>query len=244
MKALETEAVSAQAASVFAFRATLGTNVLAEKALRFYSDEAFSLPAMPLQEFTALLVLATAMSFSPGPNTTLSTALAANHGLRRSLRFVAAVPVGWTLLLILCALGVGALVTGMPALRWAIKAVGIGYLVWLAFKLSGSGQLAQASQAQLNVGFGQGVLLQFVNIKAWLLALTIVAGWVAGQSDISARMLVVLPVMAFYAFTSNLLYAFIGAALRQWLAHGKRLLWFNRGMAVLLIATAIWMVRA
>lgn len=199
---------------------------------------------MSLQEFSALLILATAMSFSPGPNTTLSTALAANHGLRRSLRFVAAVPVGWTLLLVLCALGLGALVTSVPALRWGIKAVGIGYLLWLAYKLSGSQQLAQARHGQLHVGFAQGVLLQFVNIKAWLLALTIVAGWVAGQSDFAARMLVVLPVMAFYAFTSNLLYACIGAVLRQWLAQGQRLLWFNRGMALLLIATAWWMLRA
>ena len=197
---------------------------------------------MPLQEFTALLVLATAMSFTPGPNTTLSTALAANHGLRRSLRFVLAVPVGWVLLLALCALGVGALVTGIPALRWAIKGVGIAYLLWLAFKLSG--QLAQAQQAQLQVGFGQGILLQFVNIKAWLLALTIVAGWVAGQSDVTTRMLVVLPVMALYAFSSNLLYACIGAALRQWLAQGQRLLWFNRGMAALLVLTAIWMLQS
>lgn len=199
---------------------------------------------MPLQEFTALLVLATAMSFTPGPNTTLSTALAANHGLRRSLRFVLAVPVGWVLLLALCALGVGALVTGIPALRWAIKGVGIAYLLWLAFKLSRSGQLAQAQQAQLQVGFGQGVLLQFVNIKAWLLALTIVAGWVAGQSDVTTRMLVMLPVMALYALSSNLLYACIGAALRQWLAQGQRLLWFNRGMAALLVLTAIWMLQS
>lgn len=199
---------------------------------------------MPPQEFTALLVLATAMSFTPGPNTTLSTALAANHGLRRSLRFVLAVPVGWVLLLALCALGVGALVTGIPALRWAIKGVGIAYLLWLAFKLSRSGQLAQAQQAQLQVGFGQGVLLQFVNIKAWLLALTIVAGWVAGQSDVTTRMLVVLPVMALYALSSNLLYACIGAALRQWLAQGQRLLWFNRGMAALLVLTAIWMLQS
>ena len=199
---------------------------------------------MPLQEFTALLVLATAMSFTPGPNTTLSTALAANHGLRRSLRFVLAVPVGWVLLLALCALGVGALVTGIPALRWAIKGVGIAYLLWLAFKLSRSGQLAQAQQAQLQVGFGPGVLLQFVNIKAWLLALTIVAGWVAGQSDVTTRMLVVLPVMALYALSSNLLYACIGAALRQWLAQGQRLLWFNRGMAALLVLTAIWMLQS
>ncbi|QXW18666.1 LysE family translocator [Comamonas aquatica] len=199
---------------------------------------------MPLHEFTALLILATAMSFSPGPNTTLSTAMAANHGLRHSLRFVAAVPVGWSLLLVLCALGIGALITGMPALRWGIKALGIAYLLWLAFKLSGSGQLAQAQPAQLRVGFVQGVLLQFVNIKAWLLALTIVAGWVAGQADFTARMLVVLPVMAFYALSSNLLYACIGAALRQWLATGRRLLWFNRGMAALLVLTALWMLRA
>ena len=94
------------------------------------------------------------------------------------------------------------------------------------------------------MGFVQGVLLQFVNIKAWLLALTIVAGWVAGQVDFTGRMLVVLPVMAFYALSSNLLYACIGAVLRQWLARGQRLLWFNRGMAVLLIATAMWMLRA
>lgn len=199
---------------------------------------------MPLHEFTALLILATAMSFSPGPNTTLSTAMAANHGLRHSLRFVAAVPVGWSLLLVLCAVGIGALITGMPALRWGIKALGITYLLWLAFKLSGSGQLAQAQPAQLRVGFVQGVLLQFVNIKAWLLALTIVAGWVAGQADFTARMLVVLPVMAFYALSSNLLYACIGAALRQWLATGRRLLWFNRGMAALLVLTALWMLRA
>lgn len=199
---------------------------------------------MPFQEFTALLILATAMSFTPGPNTTLSTAIAANYGLRHSLRFVCAVPVGWLLLLLLCALGVGALVTGVPALRWAIKGLGIGYLLWLAIKLCGSRQLSQAHSAQLHVGFGQGVLLQFVNIKAWLLALTIVAGWVAGQADFSARMLVVLPVMAFYAFASNLLYACIGAALRHWLAQGQRLLWFNRAMAALLLATAVWMLQA
>ena len=130
---------------------------------------------MNWQEFTALLVLATAMSFSPGPNTTLSTALAANGGLTRAMRFIVAVPVGWTLLLALCAAGIGALVTAAPMLRLAIKGLGIAYLLWLAFKLSNSGTMGQADGKRLDVGFGQGVMLQFVNIKAWLLALTLVA---------------------------------------------------------------------
>ena len=99
---------------------------------------------MNWQEFTALLVLATAMSFSPGPNTTLSTALAANGGLARAMPFVVAVPVGWSLLLLLSAAGIGALIVAMPTLRWAIKALGIGYLLWLAYKLAGSGTPAKA----------------------------------------------------------------------------------------------------
>lgn len=199
---------------------------------------------MPLVEFTALLILATAMSFTPGPNTTLSTALAANRGLPAAMRFVVAVPVGWSALLLLCAAGLGAVVLAVPALRWAIKAVGIAYLLWLALKLSQSGRLSEADAARLSVGFWQGAALQFVNIKAWLLALTIVAGWVVGRDDSLQRLAVVLPVMAFFALSSNFVYAATGALLRHWLAHGQRLLWFNRAMALVLALTAAWMVIA
>ena len=197
---------------------------------------------MPLAEFTALLALATAMSFTPGPNTTLSTALAANRGLGPAMRFVLAVPVGWTALLLLCAGGLGAVVVAVPMLRLAIKALGIGYLLWLAWKLAQSGTLAQADAARMQVGFWEGVALQFVNIKAWLLALTIVAGWIAGRADSLQRLAVVLPVMLLFALFSNLLYASTGALLRQWLAHGRRLLWFNRAMALVLVLTALWML--
>ena len=199
---------------------------------------------MPLVEFTALLVLATAMSFTPGPNTTLSTALAANRGLPAAMRFVVAVPVGWSALLLVCAAGLGAVVVAVPALRWAIKAVGIGYLLWLALRLARSARLSEADAARLSVGFWEGAALQFVNIKAWLLALTIVAGWIAGRPDALQRLAVVLPVMLLFAFFSNLAYAATGALLRQWLAQGRRLLWFNRAMAGVLTATAAWMTTA
>ena len=197
---------------------------------------------MTWQEFTALLVLATAMSFSPGPNTTLSTALAANGGLRHAMPFVVAVPAGWSLLLALCAAGVGALVVAVPALRWGIKALGVGYLLWLAWRLAISATLGQAADDKLQIGFVQGVALQFLNIKAWLLALTLVAGWIAGQPDALQRFAIAAPVMLFYAFPSNFTYAAMGALLRNWLAEGKRLLWFNRCMAAILVLTAWWML--
>lgn len=205
---------------------------------------------MDASEFGALLTLATATSFTPGPNTTLSTALAANFGLRRAMRFVCAVPVGWTLLLTLCTAGVGALVLAVPLLRGAILAGGVAYLVWLAWRLAGSSTLSSANPASLNVTFTRGVGLQFLNIKAWMLALSIVAGWIAGQPDALQRFWLVVPVLMAYAFASNLTYALVGSVLRGWLAGplvngqptGLRLRWFNRGMALALVLTALWML--
>lgn len=199
---------------------------------------------MHWQEFLALLTLATATSFTPGPNTTLSTALAANFGLKRALRFVFAVPVGWGLLLSACAAGLGAVIVAVPLLRIAIKVFGIGYLLWLAFRLSRSTQLSSTDASRLNVTFWQGVLLQFVNIKAWMLALTVVAGWIAGTSDAVQRFVLVLPVMLCFGLASNFTYALTGSLLREWLAKGNRLQVFNRLMAALLVATAIWMIGA
>jgi len=119
---------------------------------------------MSAQELTALLLLSAATSFTPGPNTTLSTALAANLGLRSALRFVLAVPVGWGMLLGLCMAGVGNLVLTWPMLRFVILAGGAAYLVWLAWRLSGTRELLQADTQRLQIGFWQGVGLQFLNI--------------------------------------------------------------------------------
>lgn len=200
-------------------------------------------------EFIALLVLATASSFTPGPNTTLSAALAANFGLRRAVRFIAAVPVGWGLLFSLCSAGVGTLVVALPPLRWGIIVGGTAYLLWLARRLWGSRSLSEADPARLRVGFWQGVGLQFLNIKAWMLALSIVAGWIAGRPDAGSRFVTVLPVLLAFAFFSNFSYALVGSLLRHWLAGpvengqatGRRLLAFNRLMALALILTAGWM---
>jgi threonine/homoserine/homoserine lactone efflux protein len=201
------------------------------------------MPAMPTADFLALLALATAMSFTPGPNTTLSTALAANHGLRRALRFCLAVPVGWALMLGLCSAGLGAAIEAQPVLRWAIKAVGLGYLLWLAWTLARATSLGQADARRLHVGFWQGVALQFVNIKGWMFALSVTAGWVL-TGPVVERLVVVGPTMMVFAFASNFTYALVGALLRGWLAEGRRLVWFNRGMSAVLVLTAGWMGQA
>jgi len=80
-----------------------------------------------------------------------------------------------------------------------------------------------------------------VNIKAWMNALVISAGWVTVADPLLPRLAVVLPLMMAYGFASNFTYALVGSALRHWLAQGRRLLWFNRSLAAVLVATAAWM---
>ncbi len=198
-------------------------------------------------EFIALITLATVGTFTPGPNTALSATLAANYGLRSALPFVCAVPAGWCILLIINAAGLGVMVLGFPPLRFGLLAAGVLYLLWLAWKLASTQRLSDSAQGPV-VGFQQGVMLQFINIKAWFLALSVVSGWVIGHDDSLARLLETLPVFMFFGLTSNLTYAWIGASLRHWLrgpnGSALRLQRFNRGMALALLGTVAWMIQS
>ena len=196
---------------------------------------------MPWTELAALLVFASAMAFTPGPNTTLAAALAANHGLRHAMRFVVAVPFGWGLLLLGCALGLGALLQAAPVLAGLLKWAGLAYMLWLAWKLARSASLGEADPRRFDMSFAKGVALQFVNLKAWMNALMISAGWITVAEPFWPRLALVLPLMMAYGLASNFTYALVGSALRGWLAHGARLRWFNRSLALVLMATAAWM---
>lgn len=198
---------------------------------------------MDATELGALLMMGFVGSFTPGPNNTLSTAIGANHGFRAALPFIWAVPVGWCALLLLASLGFGALVLAVPPVRWALLVFGVGYMLWLAWRLAGSGSLAKGESAQARVGFWQGVLLQVVNVKGWMMAVSVAAGWVAGHPDVLVRTLIVLVVLFPMGFLSNAAYALVGSMLRVWLSVGRRLVWFNRVMALALALTALWMVQ-
>ncbi len=202
-----------------------------------------ALPALPIPwpELAALLAFATAMAFTPGPNTTLSTALAANHGLRHAMRFVVAAPFGWGLLLLGCALGLGALLQAAPVLASLLTWAGLAYMLFLAWKLAQSATLGEADPRRFDINFTKGVALQFVNIKAWMNALMISAGWVTVAEPFWPRLALVLPLMMAYGLASNFTYALVGSALRGWLSQGARLLWFNRSLSLVLVATACWM---
>jgi hypothetical protein len=203
------------------------------------------LSVFSLNELIALFIFSAAMSFSPGPNTMLTTAIASNEGIRKTIPFALAVPVGWLLIMLSCGLGIGAMITEMPSLRLSIKLLGCAYLIWLAYKLCRNKKLHEVNSARLNINFPKGVLLQFLNIKVWLLAITITGTWIIdaeGQASTNPneRLALACAIVMFMAFTSNMTYALAGALFRTWLGSGNRLAIFNYFLAFLLFATAIW----
>ena len=196
-------------------------------------------------EFIALVIFCAVMTFSPGPNTMLTTAIATNEGFRRTIPFTLSVPIGWFLMMLSCGLGLGALVTEVPSLRLGIKLLGCIYLIWLALKLCQRKKLDDINTANLNMNFFKGVVIQFLNIKVWLLAITVTGSWILqseGQpsSNPNERLLLACATVMFFAFTSNLTYAVAGSLFREWLGSGKRLMVFNYLLAFMLIATALW----
>lgn len=187
---------------------------------------------MSWDEWLSLLALASAGSFTPGPNTALSAALAAQGGVPAALRFVLAVPIGWALLLALCSTTLGTVVQGHPLLRQALQGLSATYLCWLAWRLWSAGNTLSRS-GPARVGFLQGVWLQLLNGKAWMLAMAVVGGWIAPSTDPLLRALQVVPVLMVFGLVSNLAYACLGSALGERAA-------VVRALAVLLAATALW----
>ncbi|AQV95032.1 threonine transporter [Cupriavidus necator] len=197
------------------------------------------LTGLTAAQFLALLTLLTVGLFTPGPNTTIAAVTGANFGLRATLPHCVGVAFGFASILALCALGVGALILGQPALAAVVHVAGVAYLLWLAWKIARSTALAE-KQVLRPLSVWQSAVLQYANIKAWMLALAVAASYMAGAPSPAQRVLLVCGVFGVLGFVSNGVYGVLGASLRQWLQQGQRVRWFNRAMGAALALTALW----
>ncbi|WP_423197822.1 MULTISPECIES: LysE family translocator [unclassified Cupriavidus] len=197
------------------------------------------LAGLPAEQFLALVTLMLFGTFTPGPNTTIAAVTGANFGLRATLPHSVGVSIGFASIVALCAAGVGALVLASPWLAALIHIAGVLYLLWLAIRIARSTALTD-KQVLRPMTVWQSVVLQYANIKAWMLALAVAASYMAGAAAPVQRAALVSVVFATFGFVSNGFYGMLGASLRQWLSHGRRVLWFNRGMGLALGLTALW----
>jgi threonine/homoserine/homoserine lactone efflux protein len=187
----------------------------------------------PLLLFVAIVVA------TPGANNLLAASSGAQFGLRRSAWLLLGIYVSMVSVVAASAAGLGGVLMSLPALQTALRAAGTMYLLWLAFRISRAGRPAKADEVRTPPGFRTGLLITWLNPKAWTVAFSAAAGY----SEISADPLVLAIVLA-TAFTvvlvPNLLLWCTGGQLLARTLHTDRQ-WriLNAMLALLLVASVI-----
>ena len=167
-----------------------------------------------------------------------------NFGFRRTLLHTLGISVGFCVLLLSVGLGLGTLFTALPQLQTALKVLGSLYMLYLAFRLARSRKLANSDSidAAQPMTFVQAALFQWVNPKAWVMAVSSMALY----TDPLRPYLSVLGVAAVFSllnWPSCSVWVVFGQALSGFLSHPSRLQWFNIAMGVLLALSVVLIVQ-
>jgi threonine/homoserine/homoserine lactone efflux protein len=197
---------------------------------------------MPLDTFLALLLFAFTTSITPGPNNMMLFASGVNFGFRRTIPHMLGIGAGFLLLLLAVGLGLGALLHVVPVVYTVLKFAGGAYLVWIAWKIGSSRSLSEKQSSATPMSFLSAAAFQWINPKAWVMAVTAMATYTV-PSLYFASVMIVGAAFAAVNVPSVSTWAGFGSALRDWLSDPVRLKWFNISMAVLLVLSLWPMLR-
>lgn len=193
---------------------------------------------MPLETFLALVLFAFTTSITPGPNNMMLFASGVNFGFRRTIPHMLGIGAGFLSLLIGVGLGLGALMQNVPVVYTVLKFAGGAYLVWIAWKIGTSRSLSESEAGSHPMSFLGAAAFQWVNPKAWIMAVTAMATY-TNPAQYVPTVLLVGVAFALVNVPSVSTWAGFGSALRDWLSVPVRLKWFNITMAVLLVIS-LW----
>lgn len=178
-------------------------------------------------------------AMTPGPNNTMLLTSGVNFGFRRTRPHVWGVVIGFTIMILAVALGVGRVFLLFPALFSTLRVVSIGYLLWLAWRIATAGTSNPIVTTEARpMTFFEAALFQWVNPKGWMVALSVAANFVSPDSlwfDAAVLTATFLAV----SLMSATAWAFFGTSLRPLLADERSMRIFNVAMAVALVAS-LW----
>lgn len=165
---------------------------------------------MSLEAVSALIGVAVAMTWAPGPNNAMLSALGANFGWRRSVSHVMGVTVGFPVMLVVVALGFIRGLDAFPVIVDIFGWIGLIMLAWLAWRIATAAGTAEGIQGSPLV-FLEAIAFQWVNPKAWALAIHIIAGYALGEAVLSNTLLAA-GVFLFSGLASSCTWAVFGGA--------------------------------
>lgn len=193
---------------------------------------------MTLETFLALSLYSFATSITPGPNNLMLLASGANFGLRRSVPHIFGIIFGFCVMAIIVGLSMAAVEELLPGFTLWLRYISLAYMAFLAWRLATSGSLQLVSGEPRPMGFVAASLFQWVNPKAWAMALTAMAIYTTPDNHVIS-VIVVAVYFEVVALPCMFVWAGFGVALRGFLSVPARLRAFNIIMAVILLGSTV-----
>ncbi len=165
--------------------------------------------------FNLLLFLASS-AFTPGPNNLMCMYLGAHYGLRGSRPFIVGSMGSVFVKALLCGLLNVALARYIPAIVPVMKWVGAAYMLYLAWTMLKSGMAkGAAAEKQGESTYSAGILLQVLNMKSWISALTLFSVYIVPYSRLPLHILAGSAIMLGLLICASLSWCLFGRAIKS-----------------------------
>lgn len=185
--------------------------------------------------FTSLIAFAFVTSITPGPNNLMLMASGANFGFRRTIPHMLGVGIGFTLMVILVGAGLAQVFDAYPLSYDVLKIFSVTYLLYLSWKIATAAPPKQSKNAGMPITFIQAALFQWVNPKAWTMALAAISIYTPSQS--LEAIIIVAAVFGAINLPTISSWTIVGQQMQRVLTNPARLRAFNVLMAIVLVAS-------
>ena len=191
--------------------------------------------------FTALSTFYFTMFVTPGPNNTMLTTSGMKFGFLKTLPHLIGIPLGHIIQIGLCCYGLINIFLVYPELQFYMRIICFLYLMYLGWKMIGSFSLSQKKSGK-PLKFYEASLFQFINPKAWSIALTVASGFFPTEENIFVGILFVTFTAAVICFPSICLWALFGDTLRNFVKEVKTKKIIEYFLALLLVLTGVFIL--
>jgi len=164
----------------------------------------------------------------------------ANFGIKRTLPHWLGIGIGFTAMIVLVGIGLIKVFDAFPITYTILKFLSVGYLLYLAWKIANAAPPSEAQESGKPFSFLQACAFQWVNPKAWAMALTAISVYTPTQGV--AAILTTAFIFGVINLPSCSTWMFVGQQMRRFLTNPARLRAFNIAMALLLVASLYPMV--
>lgn len=190
---------------------------------------------MILDIFPALALFAFVSSITPGPNNLMLLASGANYGFRRTVPHMLGISGGFMVMMILTGLGLIRVFDLYPLSYTVLKIASVAYLLYLAWRIATASSVRERGATGQPMTFLQAAAFQWVNPKAWAMALTAITVYVGDSGPWMLSLCAVVFVCV--NLPSVTVWTVLGQQMARFLGNPARLRVFNWTMAALLVAS-------